>query len=237
MKKESEFLSTIIKSWIERGRGSLLEITKSWIENSECECAFEKIIKEETLGESIKELKKVVKKGIKELKFPEKKFEEKLFVMNDPFGFGLPMDVKVWIYFLTSHILKEPYKHLEGALASLGIHTKDVSAIVLTREEYEQIIENLKEVFEFEELPCVIISHASLSPDKKPISTEGTYIFKKDIFTEELIKSPDKVYDFIKDLYDAAKKDIVQEYIKSKKVQTILGLTWREIQKFIKIPE
>ena len=167
----------------------------------------------------------------------ESGFESRVAVVNNPLSHGLPKDAKVWIYFITSHVLKDIYEHLTGALSNLGIYTKDVNVIILRREEYEEEIERLKREIGFKRLPCLIITYEPLFDEvlKGKKEKKKVYALKHGIFTKQLIEDNKRVKHFVEGLYNAAKEGNLKGYLRSEEVKSLLGMAWNRIKDFVRI--
>ena len=167
----------------------------------------------------------------------ESGFESRVAVVNNPLSHGLPKDAKVWIYFITSHVLKDIYEHLTGALSNLGIYMKDVNVIILPREEYEEEIERLKREIGFKRLPRLIITYEPLFDEvlKGKKEKKKVYTLEHGIFTKQLIEDNKKVKHFVEGLYNAAKEDDLEGYLRNEKVKSLLGMAWSQIKDFVRI--
>ena len=151
---------------------------------------------------------------------------------------GYPGDAKVWIYFITSQVLRPNYDSIVHALADLGIVTRDVGVVIISGEEYKEPVEYLKREIGFKELPCLIITYEPLFDEvlkKKKLKEGKVFVLEKGIFTERLIEDNKKVEHFIKGLYNAAKEDDLEGYLRSKKVESLLGMVWSQIKDFVRI--
>lgn len=167
----------------------------------------------------------------------ESGFESRVAVVNNPFTVGLPKDAKVWIYFITSQVLRPNYDSIIHALADLGIYTKDVNVFVLLREEYEEQVERLKREIGFKRLPCLIITYEPLFDEvlkKKKLKEGKACVLEKDIFTERLIRDQERARDFVEGLYNAAKEGNLKGYLRSRRVESLLGMVWSEIKDFVR---
>ena len=152
---------------------------------------------------------------------------------------GHPRDAKVWIYFITSQVLRSNYDSFIHALADLGIYTKDVNVAVLLREEYEEQIERLMEGIGFKRLrlPCLIITYEPLFDKvlKGKKEKKKVYTLKHGIFTKQLIEDNKRVKHFVEGLYNAAKEGNLKGYLRSEKVKSLLGIAWSQIKERIRI--
>jgi len=151
-----------------------------------------------------------------------------------PFTVGDLGDAKVWIYFITSQVLRPNYDSIIHALADLGIVTRDVGVVIISGEEYKEPVECLKREIGFKELPCLIITYEPLVLKEKKIKEGKVFVLEKGIFTERLIEDNKKVKHFIKGLYNAAKEDDLEGYLRSKKVESLLGMVWSQIKDFVR---
>jgi len=155
-----------------------------------------------------------------------------------PFTVGDLGDAKVWIYFITSQVLRPNYDSFIDAWADLGIYTRGVNVLVLLREGYEEEVERLKREIGFKNLPCLIITYEPLFDEvlkEKKLKEGKVFVLEKGIFTERLIEDNKKVKHFIKGLYNAAKEDDLEGYLRSKKVESLLGMVWSQIKDFVRI--
>jgi len=144
--------------------------------------------------------------------------------------------VKVWIYFIISQVLRPNYDSFIHALIDLGIYTKDVDVSIILREIYEEEVECLKEELRFKELPCLIITYESLFDmlEEKKLKEGKAYILEKDIFTERLIRDQERARDFVEGIYNAAKEGNLEGYLRSRRVESLLGMVWSQIKDFVR---
>ena len=158
-----------------------------------------------------------------------------------PFTVGDLGDAKVWIYFITSQVLRPNYDSIIHALADLGIVTRDVGVVIISGEEYKEPVECLKREIGFKELPCLIITYEPLFDEvlkKKKLKEElkegKVFVLEKDIFTERLIRDQERARDFVEGIYNAAKKGNLEGYLRSERVKSLLGIAWSQIKDFVR---
>jgi len=142
------------------------------------------------------------------------KFEDKIHNI-DSISYGMEnKSASLWIYYLTNRVFTHEdsmYSHIDGRLYRFGINNKDINIILLKEEDYPMECKKIKETFEIDAIPCLILtkrrldipgeeSEVMIKPEKEEFG-----ILKRGIFAKELCEDTNKLDSLIYDIHHKSK--------------------------------
>jgi len=164
---------------------------------------------------------------------------------------GLPDDIKIYIYYLSSNLFHSKgnkFRNLRDGLQRFGYKYTDVMVSIIIKGNHTKEFDSIVRIFELDttDIPAILFStenirnylKSNLTKDKIP-----HVLVKKGFFESKITESKEILSEFLLELHNiitnSEKDEIlkkINDFIKSKRVRLIVKKGFDEVRKHISVP-